>query len=205
MKGAGLNGSTNLEFEKGMSNWLNSGLTHYPTMNSELRSGRLIGFLFAIPCSIVTLVCLEQDARNSGFWIPSMIFGLGAFVGLYLLINPRTLVRVNDGMLELYPGSLGSNRKQIAIPLEKIVGFEVRIASDGDGSIWLLSLYLQEPQNISEKAQGWIRASIPKRFIDQAQETTILWNLSWPAGGSRGARKKINNLIESRDQESARR
>jgi len=163
-------------------------------MKSELRSGRLVGYIFAIPCSVVALVCIYQATQHSGFYILSIIFGLGAAVGLYLLLNPRTLVSVNEGVLELYPGSLGSNRRQIAVPLEQIEGYDVRTVSDGDGSSWLLSLYMREPINTSDEARRWINANVPKQIRDQADDSTILWSLAWPEGGIRGAQTKMKML-----------
>ncbi len=163
-------------------------------MKSELCSGRLVGYIFAIPCSVVALIGISQSAQHSGFWAPSALFGLGAAVGIYLLLNPRILVSVNGGMLELYPGRLGSNKRQIAVPLEDIEGFEVKAITDRDGTSWLLSLHVREPQSISEEAQSWINASVPKAIRDQANDRTILWSLAWPEGGVRGARTKMKEL-----------
>jgi len=163
-------------------------------MKSELRSGRLVGYIFAIPCSVVTLICIYQSPKDSGFLVLSILFGLGAAIGIYLLLNPRILVTVNEGMLELYPGSMGSNERQITIPLENIEGFEVRTITDGDGSSWLLSLRVREPQSISEQAQRWINANVPKSIRDQANDRTILWSLAWPEGGVRGAQSKMKEL-----------
>jgi len=166
-------------------------------MESELRSGRLIGYLFAIPCSVVALIILFQREGSSGFLMLSLWFGLGAAVGVYLLLNPKTLVRVNNDNLELYPGSLFRNKKQIEIPMQEIEGFDVKTVSDGDGNTWLLSLYLRNPQPITEEAMRWIKASVPKICRDQASDTTILWSLTWPEGGVRGAQNKMKKLIGS--------
>jgi len=165
-------------------------------MESELRSGRLIGFLFAIPCYIVALIILSQSEGNSGFLLLSLWFALGAAVGVYLLLNPMTLVRVNNGKLELYPGSLFRNKKQIEIPMQEIEGFDVKTVADGDGNTWLLSLYLRNPQPITEEAMKWIKASVPKTYRDQASDTTILWSLTWPEGGAQGAQNKMEKITK---------
>ncbi len=164
-------------------------------MKSELRSGRLVGYIFAIPCSVIALICTFQGAQHSGFWVLSILFGLGAAVGIHLLLNPRILVTVNGGLLELYPGGLGSNKRQIAVPVEEIESFEVMTVTDDEpGFCWLLLLHMREPQSISEEAQHWITATVPKQIRDQANDRTILWSLAWPEGGVRGAQAKMKEL-----------
>ena len=163
-------------------------------MDTELRSGRLIGYIFAIPGSIIAVTCLCESSQHGGFLLLSLIFGFGAFVGVNLILHPRILVRANHGFLELYPGTLFSNRKQIEIPLVEIEGFRVRTIQDGDGTCWLLSLFLRNPLTLSQQAQRWIETSVPKNLRDQAGETTILWTLTWPAGGVRGAQEKMEKL-----------
>ncbi len=169
-------------------------------MNTELRSGRLVGYIFAIPCFIVAVACLYQSSEYRGFFLLALFFGFGTFVGVYLLIKPPILVRANDGVLELYPGSLFSNRKQIEVPLMEIEGFNVRAIDDGDGTCWLLSLSLRTRQNITQEAQRWIDTSVPRKLRDQASDTTLLWILTWPEGGVRGAQKKMNKLTNSRTE-----
>lgn len=163
-------------------------------MESELRSGRKIGYIFAIPSSAVSLICLYFGFQQSAFWLLSAFFGFGAFIGFHLILRPRTLVKVNEGMLELYPGCLGHNTRQISIPLEQVEGFDVKTVPHGDGSTWLLSLYVREAQNVSEEARRWIRANVPKEIRDQSSDTTILWSLTWPEGGIRGAHDKMKQL-----------
>lgn len=165
-------------------------------METELKSGRLIGYFFAIPCSVVALICLYQSSAHSGFWLLSILFGLGAAIGIHLLVHPRLLVSVKHDMLGLYPGSLFRNRRQVELPLEEIEGFEVRSVSDGDGTSWLLTLHMRVPQRVSEDAQRWINATVPKSFRDQASATTIHWILSWPEGGVAGARSTMRQLTQ---------
>ena len=123
------------------------------------------------------------------FW-----FGLGAAVGFHLLLWPKTLARVVDGNLELYPGTLFRNRKQLVVPLRDIADFEVRSVADGDGTIWLLSLYLSSPHSIPESARTWIKASLSKQLASRINDTTIHWSLTWPAGGASGAEEKLRKL-----------
>lgn len=167
-------------------------------MDQEIRSGRLISYIFAIPCSFVTLILLLQNDRSAGLLMTALWFGLGATVGIYLLFNPKTLVRVEDENLELFPGSLFRNKKQIVVPLENIESFQVRTISDTEGSSCILSLYLREPQMFSREAMAWIRTSLPKSDSIPARDTTIHWSLTWPKGGSKGAEKKLEELTGCR-------
>ncbi|BDS07772.1 hypothetical protein NT6N_28120 [Oceaniferula spumae] len=164
-------------------------------MCNELRSGKLIGYFFAIPCSIVTLVSFYQSGNSLGFLLLAFVFGLGAAVGLNLLLHPKTLVSVNDNVLELYSGSLFRNNKLIVVPLDNLARFEVRTVTDLDGSSWILSLYLYQEQSISKEAKDWIASTVPDSVTRQASDTTIHWSLTWPEGGVKGAEQKLRELI----------
>lgn len=170
-------------------------------MENELRSGRHVGYLFAIPCSIVSLAGIFFSTGNPGLWFLSLLFGLGAAVGFYLILNPPTLVRVNHGLLELYPGSLFRNTPKIALPLNRIEHFEVQSISDDDGNTWLLSLHLREPHPIPETAKAWVKSIVPKDILKQTDDTTIHWCLSWPEGGTQGAQTRLKKLIGSQKAE----
>lgn len=163
-------------------------------MKSPLTSGRLFGYFFFVPCFAAVLGCLYFATESRPFLFVAVIFAVGMGVGANLIFKPPVLVGVKDGMLELYPGSLGSNKKQIEIPLNEIEGFEVRHVSTGDGFSWLLSLELRTPQKIPEQAQRWIDSCVPAEIRAQTSKTTIHWGLSWPAGGVRGAKEKLRQL-----------
>ncbi|YCM43712.1 hypothetical protein V2O64_20615 [Verrucomicrobiaceae bacterium 227] len=125
-------------------------------------------------------------------------FGLGAAVGIYLLLNPKTLVRLDGTNLELYPGSLLRNKKQIIVPLQNIESFQVRTISSTEGYSCILSLCLHETQMISSKAEAWIRTSVSQSSSTPASDTTIHWSLTWPEGGAKGAEKKLQKLTGCR-------
>ncbi|MBL9159407.1 MAG: hypothetical protein JNJ70_18125 [Verrucomicrobiales bacterium] len=163
-------------------------------MKSPLRSGRLIGGLVFFPCFAAGLGSLYFGAESGPFLFAATIFAAGMGVGAHLIFKPPVLVGVKDGMLELYAGSLGSNKKQIEIPLDEIEGFEVRRVSTGDGFCWLLSLELRTPQKIPEQAQRWIDSCVPEELMIKTGKTTIHWGLSWPAGGVAGAKEKLRQL-----------
>lgn len=164
-------------------------------MKPELRSGRLIGFFFFLPCAAVVIEILFHGSESAGFLVLAAIFGLGALLGLHLILKPLTLVRVHKGHLELYPGSLFVNRKQVEIPLDEITRFEVRTVNDCDGSSWVLFLHLHHRPDLTAEAQRWIKQGIPTKVREEADETTLLWSLTWPAGGTKGARHQLQKLL----------
>lgn len=153
-----------------------------------------MGYAFSIPCFAVVLFSLYMAKESPNFWFLALLFAVGVGVGLKLIFNPPILVSVNNGMLELYPGSLGSNAKQLEIPLEEIQGFEVKSVNIGDGFSWLLLLHLSRPPKIPAQAQRWIDAAVPKEAQAEANEATLLWGLSWPEGGVKGANEKMKML-----------
>jgi len=169
-------------------------------MEEELRSGRLVGYLIAIPCLIAAIFTLLNVEGSVGVFLLSFCFGLGVILGVHLIVRPKTLVRVSKGIIELYPGSLFVNKKQIEVPLHEIEGFEVKTVSDGDGKSWLLSLYLSAPPTITTEANCWINTNVPKSVRDESNGKTILWSLSWPEGGVRGAREKIKKTNKTQQR-----
>jgi hypothetical protein len=169
-------------------------------MKSPLRSGRLVGYFFFVPCFAAVLICIYLATKNIHFLFPALLFAAGLGAGLHLILRPPVLVCVNNGMLELYPGSIGSNTRQIEIPLHEIEGFEVKTVGHSDGFSWLLSLKLCNPQKIPEEAQRWIEVSVPKDIRAQTSNTTIHWGLSWPSGGVKGANEKLQQLTSRRSQ-----
>ncbi len=164
-------------------------------MKSELRSGKFIGYLFAIPCSIVVFIFIRLATGQWTLIFPAIPFVLGAYVGVSLILSPKTLVCLNGNYLELYSGSLLANKKQIKVPVNEIEDYDVKSITDGEGSTSILFLYLRSEISLSHKAQRWINSNVPKATRENATNTTLLWNLSWPEGGIEGARNKMTELI----------
>ena len=163
-------------------------------MENELRSGRLIGFIFAVPCSAAVLVCLWGYEGNSIFLLTAFIFGLVALVGFQLTLRPKTLVRQADSRLSLYPGSLFKNSSLLEIPLEKIASYEVKKFTNAEGSWTLLYLHLVSRQPLTKRAIRWMSASVPRKAQEKTGEMTIVWSLNWPQGGVEGASVTMKKL-----------
>lgn len=165
-------------------------------MNNELRSGRLIGYIFAIPCIFAIVVIVHQTTVGNNLLPVLPFFILGLAAGISLLIRPKVLVRVINSQMELFPGSLWGNSCQVRVPLQDIDDIEVKKIAVNGGMSWALTLNLNKEQNLSESAIKWIltftrnselKNSLPNRL-------RLHWPLSWPEGGSTKSEQKLKML-----------
>lgn len=161
----------------------------------ELRTGKLIGYIFAIPSSIILAFSLYFSLQSPIVLLVSIIFALAASVGFSLILNPRLLIKLENNTLELYTGSLWANKKQIKISAQDIIHADILPYSDGESMSWFLYLDLENPPIIPDQAQRWIKASFSKKTRNEASDKSLMWPLTWPEGGNRGAKKKLNSII----------
>lgn len=170
------------------------GCTQLLAMNNEIRSGRLIGYIFAVPCIPILAFTLYASLSEPNFLMVSFFFAIGSAVGLNLLRNPKLLVRIEEEKMELYPGSLFGNTKQIEVLLEDIDDLEVRSISDNEGTSWFLTLHLNTTQDLSEAAKKWIQTSTRFSKLENAPDNVLHWSLSWPEGGVKQTEQKLKML-----------
>lgn len=97
--------------------------------------------------------------------------------------------------MELYPGSLFGNTKQVEIPLENIDDLEVRTISVNGRISWFLTLHLNKSQELSDSAKKWIQTSTRFSMLEDAPENILHWSLSWPEGGVKQTDQKLKMLI----------
>lgn len=173
-------------------------------MNNEIRSGRLIGYIFAIPCIPILAFSLYASLSEPTFLLVSFFFAIGSAVGISLLRNPKLLVRIKEGKMELYPGSLFGNAMQVKIPIEEIDDLQVHTVSVSNGTSWFLTLHLNKAQELSESTKKLIRTSTRFSKLKNAPEDILHWSLSWPEGGVKQTETKLKMLTSRSEHRQGR-
>lgn len=165
-------------------------------MPAEIRTGQLIGWFFLVPCTVAVSGTLWLAREQPLFLVLSALFGAGMLAGASLLLRPPLLLRVQDGCLELYAGTLGGNPLQASIPVAHLDRYKVHHIHDDEGVTWVLTLHLNTPADLSERARARIRLAARFTKLPTSDDRTIHWPLGWPAGGAAKADERLRRLLD---------
>lgn len=163
-------------------------------MENEIRTSPLIGYLFVIIGVPSTGALLYLSMDQADLLVPACFFALGAVTGIKLLIRPIMLVRIKDGKLELFNGSLFGNKPEVIVRLEDSEFFEIRRVDIGDGNSWFLMLHVTKPQELSEVAKSRFRAYEKYGILTDKSDRRITWDLGDPEGGIKKAEQRLRDL-----------
>ncbi len=166
-------------------------------MSHEIRSGRLIGIIFTIICVPISLFILNLSYRDQEplLLVIVLLFSLGAAIGITQLVKPPILVRVINRNLELYPGTVWSNKLQISVPIDDIDSLQVKRIQIHENFTWFLTLNLNRPQSLSKSAKRWVKAHTNHSELANDGELTLHWLLSWPEDNVENVQQKLKMLI----------
>ena len=89
-------------------------------MKEEIKTSKTLGYIFAIGCSIPTVIAIMAALNGNNFLFVLPFFLFGAYVGFSLIKNPRVLVTVEKENITLHQGSIWANSGDVVIPKEKI-------------------------------------------------------------------------------------
>ena len=167
--------------------------------DNEIRTGSLGGYIFVVPCLVVSAILFYLSVNETGYLFVGLFFLIGVVVGVRVIFWPMILIRVTKRGLQLYPGYLIRNRVHAVVPLEKISDFsveKVRNKDTDDGWTWVLTLKLMERVKLDPIAVKYIQNTIRFSELSEGDDWTLHWELASPRGGAKKLEFKLRKLFD---------
>jgi hypothetical protein len=173
-------------------------------MKEEIKTSKTLGYIFAIGCSIPTVIAIMAALNGNNFLFVLPFFLFGAYVGFSLIKNPRVLVTVEKENITLHQGSIWANSGDVVIPKEKIEDMGIRRIRVNKGICSFLSISLSEEVEISDKGKRIIKLHTRMNELKNDPSTIINWPLNWPEGGADRLLEKLKVLTSREWQRQSR-